>query len=231
LTQKSGGEQASLWLTSPGISTRIHGSPALQQAALQKIEQLASQFLELAAGGELDTSDDFSASPNAVEIQRLAELVDANHDGRATAVELGMWRQFTEQALRTQVVVTIVDFQTSLFSCLDENNDGALSPMELDESAQRLRSSGVERDGHVNVARLPRQLRICVSLGNPSSLLDARHSKAPGWFNALDRNRDGVVSRGEFLGTDEQFVALDTNADGTIAPSEAQVAKANPEHE
>ena len=41
----------------------------------------------------------------------------------------------------------------------------------------------------------------------------------------MDRNRDGDVSRREFLGTREQFDRLDRDHDGLIAPAEAEAAR------
>ena len=37
----------------------------------------------------------------------------------------------------------------------------------------------------------------------------------------MDRNRDGDVSRKEFLGTDEQFRQIDVDGDGLISVEEA----------
>ena len=38
----------------------------------------------------------------------------------------------------------------------------------------------------------------------------------------MDRNGDGDVSRREFIGTDEQFKAIDTDGDGLISVEEAE---------
>jgi Ca2+-binding EF-hand superfamily protein len=42
----------------------------------------------------------------------------------------------------------------------------------------------------------------------------------PAWFHGMDRNKDGDVSRREFLGTDAQFRKWDRNGDGLISKSE-----------
>ena len=47
-------------------------------------------------------------------------------------------------------------------------------------------------------------------------------TRGPLWFQKMDRNRDGDVSRKEFLGTDEQFKQIDTDGDGLISLEEAQ---------
>jgi hypothetical protein len=41
----------------------------------------------------------------------------------------------------------------------------------------------------------------------------------------MDRNRDGDVSRREFLGTDEEFRKIDTDGDGLISLQEAIAAE------
>jgi hypothetical protein len=46
----------------------------------------------------------------------------------------------------------------------------------------------------------------------------------PRWFRKMDRNRDGDVSRREFLGTDEEFRGFDTDGDGLISVKEAERA-------
>jgi hypothetical protein len=38
----------------------------------------------------------------------------------------------------------------------------------------------------------------------------------------MDRNGDGDLSRGEFLGTPDEFAAIDTDGDGLISLAEAE---------
>jgi len=44
----------------------------------------------------------------------------------------------------------------------------------------------------------------------------------PAWFHKMDRNGDGDVSRNEFLGSAEQFDAVDTDKDDLISLAEAE---------
>ena len=44
----------------------------------------------------------------------------------------------------------------------------------------------------------------------------------PVWFRKMDRNRDGDVSRKEWLGTKEAFDEIDTDRDGLISAEEAE---------
>ena len=48
----------------------------------------------------------------------------------------------------------------------------------------------------------------------------------PDWFQKMDRNHDGDVSRREFLGPRDQFDRLDRDNDGLIDPDEARAAAA-----
>src|SRR5207302_5516226 len=40
--------------------------------------------------------------------------------------------------------------------------------------------------------------------------------RGPLWFQKMDRNRDGDVSRKEFIGTDEQFKAIDRSEERRV---------------
>ena len=46
-------------------------------------------------------------------------------------------------------------------------------------------------------------------------------NRGPAWFRKMDRNKDGDVSRREFLGTPEEFKKIDTDGDGLISAAEA----------
>ena len=46
----------------------------------------------------------------------------------------------------------------------------------------------------------------------------------PLWVRKMDRNRDGDVSRREFLGTEAEFRKIDGDGDGLISAQEAEEA-------
>ena len=45
--------------------------------------------------------------------------------------------------------------------------------------------------------------------------------KAPRWFNAMDANQDGAISRREFLGPEAKFAELDKDRNGLLEVGEA----------
>ena len=94
-------------------------------------------------------------------------------------------------------------------------------------------------DGRISRAELPWRLGVVVSRGQPSFNspflrraappakkwpLVHQPPVAPRWFWKMDVNRDGEVSRREFLGSDEDFRRIDTNGDGLIDAAEASEA-------
>ena len=57
--------------------------------------------------------------------------------------------------------------------------------------------------------------------GGPSVPRSTRRDNAPVWFRKMDRNNDGDISPREWLGTDEDFAAIDADGDGLISADEA----------
>ena len=64
-----------------------------------------------------------------------------------------------------------------------------------------------------------------VAMGSPAGQPAAA---GPSWFRKMDRNRDGDISRREFLGPRAEFDRLDGDGDGLIDAAEAARAVAKP---
>jgi EF hand len=62
---------------------------------------------------------------------------------------------------------------------------------------------------------------VTVAYGGTSPSRLASRASAPVWFRKMDRNKDGDLSPREWLGTDEEFKAIDTDGDGLISADEA----------
>lgn len=152
----------------------------------------------------------------------LVPVADRDGDGKLDRKELDAWLELQAQIARGQVFVTALD-GAGLFEPLDANHDGALSVRELRAAWERITAAGCVTDGAFDPKKLPRAVLCVASRGYPQGLaLDAR--RGPAWFQALDRNRDGDVSRREFTGPAAVFDKLDTDKDGLLSAEEAEKA-------
>jgi hypothetical protein len=155
-------------------------------------------------------------------------FADRDADGRVSREEWNAYLGLRERLAGSQVVWTIWDHGHGLFEMLDADADGALSIRELRDAWRHLDEAGCLKGGVLDRTKLPRQVRMAVSLGSPKSLLRSPPRRGPAWFRAMDRNGDGDVSRREFAGTDADFRRLDADGDGLISPDEAERAKPKP---
>ncbi len=109
---------------------------------------------------------------------------------------------------------------------LDADADDQLSERELRNAADRLRELPAAEQGLVlevfpdlNQLVLRRRTGVdaTANSGRPPGTSD---SSTPMWFSQMDLNRDGEVSRREFLGDGELLQRLDRNADGAVQADE-----------
>lgn len=133
--------------------------------------------------------------------------------------------------------LNVTDRGRGLFDLVDKDGDSRLSLREL-RGMVKLLSLDRDGDGKLGMDEVPRSYRADFQRGPAGSMgyagavvafspdgspvrPVAARSEGPLWFRKMDRNRDGDVSRREFLGTDEEFARIDTDGDGLISLAEA----------
>lgn len=172
------------------------------------------------------------------------KAMDRDGDGKVSEQELNAYLGFlTDLKARAQkgcATLVLSDESRGLFDLLDVNRDGRLSVREMRGAAGLLARLDSRGQGYLIRADLPRTYRLTVRRGpvadstNDYSAVVERiyggaakastykaPTKGPVWFLKMDRNRDGDVSRREWLGTEELFRQIDTDGDGLISPEEA----------
>ncbi|HVK17320.1 MAG TPA: hypothetical protein VM533_10255 [Fimbriiglobus sp.] len=196
-------------------------------------EQAASMAFP---SGAKSVSDADLVGPQNQFLRVVFDSADFDSDGRLTREEFD--RYFALQRGTTEIALTLsFAVQTpNLFQTLDDNLDGKLGVRELRTAWDRM--IVLEPPGSAAVSKAILQPNGSLRLASAAyTFFDptANASLRPGmgqstpaqqtgplWFRKMDRNTDGDVSRGEFLGDAADFAMLDTDGDGLISPAEVE---------
>jgi len=182
-------------------------------------------------------------TPQLQFLRSIFPILDRNEDGKLTEQEAQAYFDLQTQSRDFTAGFYVQEQGRNWFQILDANRDGQLSPRELLSAWSRLAPYDKNGDGYIDASELPLQFRVVFSPANQffanvqvaRPLGDVRRPgadniyppHAPLWFRKMDRNRDGDVSRREFLGSQEDFDRIDTNHDGLIDADEAAAATPN----
>ena len=214
---------AGLRIDLPGMTLEFSASDAsgadayaaAAQAELDKFDADKNAYLELHEL-EDDRADDFAAW-------------DANGDGRVFLDELTAAFQSQRSPLLSRIEANVAESRQSLFAALDVSRDSRLSAREIQQAAARFRELDQDGDGRLVQREMPGRISVVLRRGpagpqaaQTMATFTADDTTAgPAWFVGMDSNRDGDVSRREFLGPMSAFDQLDTDADGFLSAAEA----------
>jgi hypothetical protein len=207
------------------IQLHLRSDPGkLAQATATARKRYLSHFEECDTNRDNQLESGELIAPRMAALVPLVRLADRNNDEKLSEQEMITWLDLQAQIARGHVLLTVLDHSQGLFEFLDADHDGSLSLRELRTAAGRLRKTGALAAGKFDAGRLPHQLLASVSRGHPQSNPGPVRRTGPAWFLAMDRNRDGDVSRKEFTGPLDVFGTLDKNQDGLLDSSEAEQA-------
>lgn len=210
------------WSSLAGLATANPNRTVIHQQAFRTLDRDADGFVSV---------EEIQQPPfTFVSWMRLA---DRNGDERLSEQEFRDFADLCNSIQGQLTILQVYDLQRSLFRLLDADGDGRLSPRELQYAWPRLKPWS-SPEGTLARNQLPTHYRIAMGYGllmssqgaSPQRMLERerRVLLGPLWFQKMDRNGDGEVSRKEWLGSAEQFGDLDTDGDGFVSVSEAEKA-------
>jgi Ca2+-binding EF-hand superfamily protein len=191
--------------------------------------RLKEQFEE-AAGVEAGVKRAALAGPGFTLLRSVFPFADRDGDGRLTRAELERFLRLHDSAAKGLATLWIEPAPRSWFTLLDADRDGQLSVYELRRAWKSLSFAEAEKTGALEVPDFARPAWTLTLIGGRSRdngvalVRGAKPRRGPAWFQAMDRNGDGFVSRREFVGSEESFARLDRDKDGLISPEEAAAA-------
>ncbi len=173
----------------------------------------------------------------------LFNRIDRDGDSRVTVKQVEAYLDEIEklavQARRVCITLQVTDKSRGLFTLFDSNADNRLSVRELRQGKKLFQELARPKSATLSRSDIPKTHQLQFRLGPKDAGINAQtaflalysrqgnydnagySTKGPNWFRKMDRNRDGDVSRKEFLFSKEQFEKLDADRDGLISAEEA----------
>jgi Ca2+-binding EF-hand superfamily protein len=171
----------------------------------------------------------------------IFKQMDRDGDGKVTEKELlAFFDNMIDLETRAKnacATLVLRDQSRGLFDLLDSDRDGRLSVREINQAPKLSARSGSK--GFIQKEDIPPCYQLTLRRGparpggsNQENAIVERYfsdyeeeqaaQPGPAWFRKMDRNRDGDISRKEFLFSDELFRKIDADGDGLISREEAE---------
>lgn len=173
---------------------------------------------------EIDSIASYYESVSPQEITEQASVVS----GPGLRLLVAVDDQFQRDAIwNGQVRCRAAEVPDPIFWWLDENFDGVLSSREVTTAHNRLRQLNIS---NLDATDIPATYFLMIQRGVPQDLASSIDQilingtrpiqDLPIWFVDLDSNRDGEISQAEFIGTAQQFSALDKDSNQFLSLQE-----------
>jgi Ca2+-binding EF-hand superfamily protein len=216
------------------------GNTAAEEA--HRILQQQFKAADKNKDGYLEAKEQAAINAPQSPLAGLSEVIDRDGDGKIYLKELIEFADRQQEAARSRLVVTTADQGRAIFGILDLDRDRRLGAREVMRTVDRVMSWDGNGDGRVSPDEIPYHFQVNIARSglpgltgggmaapSPRSMSAgpvAANPVGPDWFQKMDRNHDGDVSRREFLGPRDQFDRLDRDKDGLIDADEARAPMA-----
>lgn len=214
------------------------GHAAAEQA--RRIFQQQFKVADANKNGYLEAKEQAAINAAQSPLAGLASFIDRDGDGKIYLKEMMAFADRQIEAAWSRLVLTTDDQGRAIFGILDLDRDRRLGAREVMRTVDRVMSWDSDGDGRVSADEIPYHFQVTIARGGLPGLTGEGTvaagtgakalARAPGsvagpdWFQRMDRNHDGDVSRREFLGPRDQFERLDRDTDGLIDADEAHTA-------